>query len=120
MRWSVVISEYANEENNKTVRRIVEAMEKQGEAGQRALDAVIAVNDALLRAAANTPKSTINDVEITKSEAQVLRTPTRKKAEENIFTRQVKVVDINTSDPFDLQVVLEGSMVMLILPVFLL
>lgn len=111
--------QFSTEENNKTVRRVVEALEKQGDAGQKALDAIASVNEALLRAAAQTPKSQINGVEITSSEAQILRTPTRKKAEANVHTKQVKVVDINTSDPFDLQIILEDVETQSAYPVWL-
>jgi hypothetical protein len=39
-------------------------------------------------------------------EAEILRTPSRKKAQQKIIQQEVKVVDINTTDPFDLQIVL--------------
>jgi hypothetical protein len=35
-----------------------------------------------------------------------LRTPTRKKAQQKIVQQEVKVVDINTTDPLDLQIIL--------------
>jgi hypothetical protein len=35
-----------------------------------------------------------------------LRTPSRKKAQQKIVQQEVKVVDINTTDPLDLQIIL--------------
>lgn len=64
--------QYSNEENNKTFRRVLEVLEAQGDAGKRAIDVVQATNEALLRAAEHNAKTVINDVEITRQEAQVL------------------------------------------------
>ena len=63
-------------------------------------------NDALLKAATSSPKTSINNVEVTRVEAELLRTPTRKKAQQKIIQQEVKVVDINTTDPLDLQIIL--------------
>ena len=97
---------FANEAQSKAFNRVLDILGKQGDAGKRALEVVSQTNDALLKAAASNPKTTINEVEITGAEAELLRTPTRKKAQQKIIHQEVKVVDINTTDPLDLQIVL--------------
>ena len=98
--------QFSNEEQGKAFRRVIDILEKQGDAGKRALEVVSQTNEALLKAAASNPKTSINNVEITRVEAELLRTPTRKKAQQKIVQQEVKVVDINTIDPFDLQIIL--------------
>jgi hypothetical protein len=98
--------QFSNEEQSKAFQRIIDILEKQGDAGQRAIEVVHQTNEALLKAAASNPKTSIRDVELTRVEAELLRTPTRKKAVQKIVQQEVRVVDINTTDPLDLQVVL--------------
>ncbi|WP_439359314.1 hypothetical protein [Bradyrhizobium sp. DASA03007] len=98
--------QFANKEENEAFRRIIGVLEKQGEAGQRALEVVNQTNEALLKAATSNPRTNIKDVEVTNTEAEILRTPSRKKAQQKIIQQEVKVVDINTTDPADLQIVL--------------
>lgn len=98
--------EYSTKEQSEAFRKVISILEKQGSIGQRAVDAITQTNEALLKAASSTPKSLINQVEITKQEADLLRTPSRKKAEPKVIQQRIKVVDINTADPYDLQVVL--------------
>jgi hypothetical protein len=86
--------------------RVIEILASQGDVGKRALEVVTQTNEALLKAAASNPKTSINNVEITRAEADLLRTPTRKRAQQKIIKQQVKVVDINTTDPSDLQIIL--------------
>jgi hypothetical protein len=85
---------------------VVELLESQGDIGKRAIDVLQQTNEALLKAAAQTPKTSINNVEITRQEAEVLRVPARKKAEVRHVVQSVQVVNINTSDPYDLQIVI--------------
>jgi len=98
--------QFSNEEQAKAFRRLVDVLEHQGEIGKRALDVAAQTNDALLRAATSNPKTIIKDVEIARNEAEILRTPSRKKAVQKVVQQEMKVVDINTTDPFDLQIVL--------------
>jgi hypothetical protein len=97
---------FANEEQSKAFTRIIEVLSQQGDAGKRALDVVQATNEALLKAASQNAKTQINEVEVTRKEAELLRVPSRKRAETKLVVQQVQVVDINTADPFDLQIVL--------------
>jgi hypothetical protein len=98
--------EFSTKEQSEALRRIIDILAQQGDAGRRALDAVTQTNDALLKAASSVPKTVINKVEVTKQEADILRTASRKKPELRIVAQRIKVVDINTADPFDLQIVL--------------
>jgi hypothetical protein len=97
---------FANDAQSKSFNRVLEILSSQGEIGKRALEMVGQTNDALLRAAANNPKTSINNVEVTSAEAELLRTPTRKRAQQKIVQQEVKVVAINTTDPLDRQIVL--------------
>ncbi|APO53862.1 hypothetical protein LUI11_01860 [Bradyrhizobium diazoefficiens] len=98
--------EFANKEQSEAFNRVIEILKSQGEVGKRALDVVTQTNEALLKAATSSPKTSINDVEVTRSEAELLRTPSRKRAQQKIVQQEVKVVDINTTDPLDLQIIL--------------
>jgi hypothetical protein len=98
--------QFANEEQSKAFNRVIEILASQGDVGKRALEVITQTNEALLKAAASNPKTTVNDVEITRAEADLLRTPTRKRAQQKIVKQEVKVVDINTTDPSDLQIIL--------------
>lgn len=100
---------FASEEQSKAYRHVVEILEKQGDAGKRALDVVARTNEALLKAATTTPKTKVNQVEVSRQEAELLRTPTRRKPEQRIVQTQMRVVDINTSDPMDLQIILMNA-----------
>jgi hypothetical protein len=98
--------QFANKQESEAFRKVISILEQQGSVGKRAVDAIAQTNEALLKAASSTPKSTINQVEITKQEADILRISPRKKAEPKVVQQRIKVVDINTADPYDLQVVL--------------
>jgi hypothetical protein len=88
------------------LKKLTEVLEKQGEIGSRALDAVTATNDALLKAASKTSESSINDTHLTRHEAELLRTSPRKKPEIRYSTQRMRVLDINTSDPHELSVLI--------------
>lgn len=88
------------------LKKVTEVLEKQGEIGSRALDAVRATNEALLKAASKTGESSINDTHLTRQEADLLRTSPRKKPEIRYSTQRMRVLDINTSDPHELSVVI--------------
>jgi hypothetical protein len=98
--------QFANEEQSKAFNRVIEILASQGDVGKRALEVVAQTNEALLKAASSNPTTSINNVEITRAEADLLRTPTRKRAQQKIVQQEVKVVDINTTDPSDLQIIL--------------
>lgn len=98
--------EFSTGEHSATIQNIIEVLKEQGEIGKQAIAAVTATNEALLKAAAQSPKTVINGTEITRKEAELLRTVPRRRAEPSATTRLVKVVDINTSDPVDLAIAL--------------
>lgn len=88
------------------LKKVTEVLEKQGEIGSRALEVVSATNDALLKAASKTSESSINDTHLTRREAELLRTTPRKRPEIRYSTQRMRVLDINTSDPHELSVVI--------------
>jgi hypothetical protein len=90
----------------EALKKITGVLEKQGEIGSRALEAIIATNDALLKAASKTSESSINDTHLTRQEAELLRMTPRKKAELRIAIQRMRVLDINTSDPHELRVLI--------------
>ncbi len=98
--------QFASKEQSEAFNRVIEILKSQGEVGKRALEVVSQTNEALLKAATSNPKTSINEIEVTRTEAELLRTPTRKRAQQKIVQQEVKVVDINTTDPLDLQVIL--------------
>jgi hypothetical protein len=90
----------------ETLKKIVEILDKQGEIGKRAVDAVAATNDALLKAASKTTETVINDTHLTKQEAELLRTNPRKKPEVRLAVQRMRVIDINSSDPNELSILI--------------
>jgi len=88
----------------ETMNKIIGIVEKQGNIGKRAIEAVTATNDALLKAASKTPQTVINDTHLTQQEAELLRTSPRKKAEVRIAIQRMRVLDINSSDPNELSI----------------
>jgi len=92
--------------DRNTIHEIIDVLKTQGEIGKQAIQAVTATNEALLKAAALNPKTVIKGTEITRQEAEVLRITPRHRAEPSAVVKLVKVVDINTSDPFDLAIML--------------
>jgi len=90
----------------EALRKITDVLERQGEIGSRALEAIAATNDALLKAASKTSESSINDTHLTRREAELLRTTPKKKAELRIATQRMRVLDINTSDPHELSLLI--------------
>lgn len=89
-----------------SLTKIIAILEKQGEIGQRAIEAVSATNDALLKAATKSNESVINDTHLSRQEAEILRTTPRKKPELRLATQRMRVLDINTSDPNELSILL--------------
>ncbi|MGY2845643.1 hypothetical protein ACVIWU_004486 [Bradyrhizobium sp. USDA 4509] len=90
----------------EALKKITGVLEKQGEILSRALEALTATNDALLKAASKTSESSINDTHLTQQDAELLRTTPRKKAELRIAIQRMRVLDINTSDPHELSVLI--------------
>ena len=97
---------FANEQLTEQLGKLIEIVRDQGQIGKRAVDAVIATNEALLKAAAKTREVEINDNHLTRNQAELLRTTPKKKPDVVFVKQAVRVVDINTEDPRDLQLVI--------------
>jgi hypothetical protein len=86
--------------------KLTEALQSQGKIGERALIVLQATNDALLKAASRTPSVEINGQPLTGSDAQSLRTATRRAPTERYSTERVRIVSVDTGDEASLQMVL--------------
>lgn len=83
------------------------ALEQNGEIAQRALILADRTQEELLKAAAQTNKTTIGENTITRAEAKALTAASRRRTSERIVEQEMKIVDINTSDPLHTVVVIE-------------
>lgn len=90
----------------ETMNKIISIVEKQGDIGKRAIEAVTATNDAILKAASKTPQTVVNDIHLSQQEAELLRASPRKKAEVRIAIQRMRVLDINSSDPNELSILI--------------
>ncbi len=91
---------------NKQLEQLITIVKEQGDIGKRAVAAVIATNEALLKAAAKTREVEINDNHLSRDQAELLRTVPKKKPDVTFVKQPVRVIDINTADERDLQIVL--------------
>lgn len=99
--------QFASAKDAAAFSKVLEILAQQGEFAERALEAVKETNEALLKAASQTPKTQINNVELLREEAELLRISPKKKPEIKYVRQRIKVVDINTSDPTDLSLILK-------------
>ena len=90
----------------ETFKQVAKILESQGEIGKRAIEAIFSTNEALLKAASKTNETVINDTHLTKQEAELLRTTPKKKSEIRLATQRMRVLDINTSNPNELSVLI--------------
>lgn len=97
---------FANKAQAEQFSKVLQLLEAQGTLGKKAVDATSAAYDAMLRAASRTSASTINGQALTKEQADTLRVSPRRKAQVRIVKQEMRVVDINTEDPLDIQFVL--------------
>jgi len=81
---------------------IKELLYQNGELGKKAWDVTEKGYEAIIKAAAKTEESVINGVRLTQQEAKALRVTTRTKTEQETIIRKVRVVDINTSNLFQI------------------
>jgi hypothetical protein len=88
------------------LKKAIDALGKQDEIGARTIEAINATNDALLKAAAKTPQSSINGTHLTREEAELLRTTPRRKLETRFAVQRMRVLGINTSDPKELSILI--------------
>jgi len=81
---------------------IRELLHQNGELGKKAWDVTEKSHEAVIKAASKTEESIINGVHLTQQEAKALRATTRAKTEKETIIRKVRVVDINTSNHFQI------------------
>ncbi|OWV44229.1 hypothetical protein [Mameliella alba] len=87
--------------STQQVERLSEVMEKMasmGGAPAKALEAAEKINASYLKAASQTERSVIGEVEIDRDTAKELRAKPRRKSEPRRITKEMRVVDVNTAD----------------------
>jgi len=89
------------------ISEIVSIMRDAGPIGRHAADAAEAVQADRLRAAAQTNLTEVGGLSITRDEARELRATSRRQAELVTIEREMRVVDVNTSDMANTSLVLE-------------
>ena len=91
-------SEYARRDQAEVSRQLIGLLKEKGGAPAKAVDTAANMNNALLRAASQTPSAEINGIHTTRGEARELRGSSRRQAQDVVVERQMRVVDVNTSD----------------------
>jgi hypothetical protein len=100
---------YAMHEQAELFKDISGKMAAGNELTIRALNTALATQNALLKAAGKMEHTEIGGQSLTKYEARGLRTSTRRQAVSRFVEEEVRVVDVNTSDPHNTVVVLEDA-----------
>ena len=100
---------YASKQQSELASHLINYMEKQGAIGARAVSTAAQVHGAMLKAASQTPEADINGHHLTRNEAKEIRVNARRAAIKMIVEREMRVVDINTSDPAHTVVVVEDT-----------
>lgn len=99
---------FANKIQVEAFTKVIDVLEKQGESGKKVARAALATNDALLRAAAKTPKSEIQGQPLSSDTAELLRTTTRREATPRIVALDMRVVRWDTGNADQTGIVLRN------------
>jgi hypothetical protein len=99
---------YANKEQAATTRLVIEEMRQRGGPFEQAVESADESHAALLKAASTVSGVSVNGTHISQDEARELRKTPRRAAVQQIIEREMKVIDINTSDPAHTSIVVEG------------
>lgn len=99
----------ATREQAETARAVIAAMTARDAISSKAVEAAAMVNAGLLKAASQTEESVIAGHHITRAEAKELRASARRPVTKMIVEREMRVIDINTSDAHRSVVVVEDT-----------
>jgi hypothetical protein len=102
-------AEFANKNTVDLAKEVIAFAKSEGGASAKAVETAGTVNAALLRAAAETPQSIIAGNHLTRSEAKELKASARRQVNRMIVEREMRVVDINTSDPAQTTIIVEDA-----------
>ncbi|ATC32508.1 hypothetical protein CA606_09190 [Caulobacter vibrioides] len=105
---SIAALDFANRQQAETTRLVIATMRETGGPLEQVVESADEAHGALLKAASTVPNTTVNGVSISRDEARELRKSARRVAIQQIVEREMKVIDINTSDPAHTSVVVEG------------
>ncbi|MDR4305449.1 hypothetical protein IHQ68_02275 [Chelatococcus sambhunathii] len=101
--------EFASKRQAELTKEVIEVMKTQGEIANRALVVASGVNENLLRAATKTDNVVLSGNHLTKDESKELMGSPRRTSQSKIIEQNMKVVDVNTSDPASTSVVIEDA-----------
>ncbi len=90
---------FANHEQVELLKKIFDALNKQGAIGKHVSESTESNNDAFLKAAGRVERSKINTQEITKEEANLLRSHTNLPIKTKFVTQEMIVYYANTGKP---------------------
>lgn len=93
--------------HSKTYQNIVEIMSRQGVVGEKAANTADEINSNKLRAASQVAETEFDGIHISKNEARELRSGSRRKSSTKVILQEMRVVDVNTSDPVQTTIILE-------------
>lgn len=99
--------EFASHDQVEQAKAIRSAMEQTNEISQRALTMAERSQEALLKAASRTNETIIGDSHLSRDEAKTLTSSSRKRSSKKIVEQEMRVVDVNTSDPLHTSVIIE-------------
>lgn len=99
---------FADEQETQRLQLLTDLL-TQHEFGRRISETGDHLNDELLRGATSLDEAIIRGRDITRNEAQELRKSARGAARTQIITRQLRVIDVNTSDPIRISAVFHDS-----------
>lgn len=107
-RAAVEAMQFANAEQVKIFKEVLETMKAQNEASNRAAEVALRTQEHLLAAAARTPETIIEGQHLSRDEAKELRSSPRRASYKVIVVQEMRVVDVNTSDPSHTTVIVEN------------
>lgn len=99
--------EFANRTEMEQAATIREAMKNSNEVAQRALAVAERTQDELVKAASRTNETEIGESHLTRQEARILTSSTRRRRNKRIVEQEMRVVDVNTADALHTTVIIE-------------
>lgn len=97
----------ASAESAAAYIKMIETMRATGDIPKRAADAAETIQSSRLRALAQTSQTEVDNILVLRDEARELRSGPRRKSVSSTITKEMKVIDVNTSDPANTTIILE-------------
>jgi hypothetical protein len=90
--------QFANKEQADTARAVIDILKQQGGVSARAVQTAADSNAAKLKAATTVPEVEVSGIHLTQGEAKELRATARRRSNRMIVEREMRVIQINTSE----------------------